>query len=280
MATRARDAERARGLATGLGLFSLGLGVAQLAAPGRVNRAIGVRDDARSRFWQRVVGVQELSAAAGILGPPPTRPFLWGRTAGDVQHIAMLAFALRGRGQDPARLAAAIASVAGCLGADALASVRSSAHTQHDDDEEAGPMEARAAITINESLDAVMRGWRAFEEEADGPARLGPVEVVDETPGRAYGWRTTEGSDVSASGVAVFAQAPEGRGTEIHLELNTGSNPLRKVTGDDPLQVVRDDLRRFKQLVETGQVTRSDGAPSGHSAKLQPKQRPAQPVEA
>jgi uncharacterized membrane protein len=54
---------------------------------------------------------------------------------------------------------------------------------------------------------------------------------------------------------------------------------VQKVTGDEPLQVVQDDLRRFKQLVETGEIARSDGAPTGHSAKLQPKQRPAQPLE-
>jgi hypothetical protein len=125
-------------LATGLGVFSLGLGAVQLVAPGRLNRAIGLRDDDVSRFWQRVVGAQELSAAAGILGPPPTRPFLWERTAGDV----------------------------------------------------------------------------------------------------------------------------------------------RTVTGDDPLQVARDALRRFKQLVETGEIVRSEGAPGGHSARDQPKQRPARPVEA
>ena len=109
-------------------------------------------------------------------------------------------------------------------------------------------MTHRAAITVNRPRDEVERRWRELSPEVNGSV--------------------------------TFAAAPGGRGTEIHLELRTGSNPLRKVTGDDPLQVVRDDLRRFKQLVETGQVTRSDGAPTGHSAKLQPKQRPAQPVEA
>jgi uncharacterized membrane protein len=54
---------------------------------------------------------------------------------------------------------------------------------------------------------------------------------------------------------------------------------IEKVKGDDPHQRMQDDLRRFKQLTETGEIARSDGAPSGPSARLQPKQRPAQPLE-
>ena len=54
-----------------LGWFSLGLGVAQIAAPQAVARLIGLRDDDRSRLWMRVVGVRELAAAAGADGLEP-----------------------------------------------------------------------------------------------------------------------------------------------------------------------------------------------------------------
>jgi hypothetical protein len=40
-----------------------------------------------------------------------------------------------------------------------------------------------------------------------------------------------------------------------------------------------DDLRRFKQVVETGQVTRSDATPDGHLLAGHLKQRPAQPLD-
>jgi hypothetical protein len=66
-----------------LGWLSFGLGVPQVAAPGAVCRAIGIRDDARSRAWMRVVGVRELSAGAGILGqrsPTPWRS-AWSRAS-------------------------------------------------------------------------------------------------------------------------------------------------------------------------------------------------------
>ncbi|HVM68709.1 MAG TPA: hypothetical protein VM204_02600, partial [Gaiellaceae bacterium] len=45
-----------------------------------------------------------------------------------------------------------------------------------------------------------------------------------------------------------------------------------------------DDLRRFKQVLETGEIARSDGSPFGHDVHdhliQQAKQRPAQPAAA
>ena len=46
-----------------------------------------------------------------------------------------------------------------------------------------------------------------------------------------------------------------------------------------PLAKAKDQLRRFKQQVETGEVPRSDGTPKGESAERKLKQRPAQPLE-
>ena len=59
-----------------------------------------------------------------------------------------------------------------------------------------------------------------------------------------------------------FRPAPGSRGTEIH--------------GEGP---IKDDLRRFKQLFETGEVVVSDGTPEGQHGSRQLKQRPAQPLE-
>ena len=49
-------------------------------------------------------------------------------------------------------------------------------------------------------------------------------------------------------------------------------------TGKDLATELSDDLRRFKQLVETGQIVRSDAVPRGHLLGAQLKQQPAQPV--
>jgi hypothetical protein len=80
-----------------------------------------------------------------------------------------------------------------------------------------------------------------------------------------------------------FVDAPGDRGTEIHVEI--GSAPggklgetLQKLLGSEPLAKVKDDLRRFKQRVETGVVPRSEAVPEGELLERKFKQRPAQPL--
>jgi uncharacterized membrane protein len=53
---------------------------------------------------------------------------------------------------------------------------------------------------------------------------------------------------------------------------------VAKLFGESPDQQVRDDLRRFKQVVETGEVVRSEGSPEGSRTRRLISQRPAQPV--
>jgi uncharacterized membrane protein len=81
----------------------------------------------------------------------------------------------------------------------------------------------------------------------------------------------------------TFEDAPGDRGTEIHVDLgDTGSRVgamTQRFIGADPLAKAKDDLRRFKQRVETGLIPRSDGTPEGELAKRKLKQRPAQPLD-
>ena len=55
---------------------------------------------------------------------------------------------------------------------------------------------------------------------------------------------------------------------------------LARYFGEDPHQQLDDDLRRFKQVMETGEVVRSDGAPWGKRARKEFPQHPAQPLTA
>src|SRR3954462_4085117 len=81
-----------------------------------------------------------------------------------------------------------------------------------------------------------------------------------------------------------FRDAPADYGTEVHVELAgsvAGSHPpgpLRRLTGAMPLARAKDDLRHFKQLVETGTIQRSDAAPEGERVERKLRQRPAAPV--
>jgi hypothetical protein len=81
-----------------------------------------------------------------------------------------------------------------------------------------------------------------------------------------------------------FAAAPGDRGTEIHVELGSQApaNPLlatvQRLVSAPKLAKVKDELRRFKQRVETGEIPRSDATPEGERAERKFKQRPAQPL--
>ncbi|MGH2943700.1 MAG: hypothetical protein ACRDLN_13100 [Solirubrobacteraceae bacterium] len=82
-------------------------------------------------------------------------------------------------------------------------------------------------------------------------------------------WRDFERSKVENSGTVTFVPAPADQGTEVHIELRydvpggAGGALIAKRFGEEPAMQVKDDLRRFKQIVETGEVVRSDGAPRG-----------------
>jgi uncharacterized membrane protein len=121
-------------------------------------------------------------------------------------------------------------------------------------------MSSKAAITINRPRAEVERLWRSPDYRAE--------------------W--IEGADAAVR----FSDAPGDRGTEIHVDLNESApggklgEAILKVAGKEPLAKVKDDLRRFKQRVETGEIPRSDGAPEGELAERKLKQRPAQPLEA
>ena len=60
--------------------------------------------------------------------------------------------------------------------------------------------------------------------------------------------------------------------------MGAAGNLIAKLFGEHPQQQVGDDLRRFKQVMETGEVIRSEGTPAGTKTINLIKQRPAVPV--
>jgi len=296
-------------LARFLGWFSLALGAPQLARPDLVNRLIGARDDRESRFWQRAVGVREVAAWAGILSRRRPAGWLWARVAGDVKDLALLGAAFRGKRESSPRLAAATASVAGVTALDLYTAVRLSRHADSTTEEEHKGMKVKASITVRQPLAEVFVVWENIENlpifmehvesvrptgngrshwTAKGPAGRSvewEAEVIAVTPNEIIEWRSVEGSDVENSGTVRFTPAPGLRGTEVHLEIEYDApggklgEAVAKLLGEDPAQQVKDDLRRFKQVMETGEIVRSDATPEGTGARKFTKQRPAQPLE-
>lgn len=94
------------------------------------------------------------------------------------------------------------------------------------------------------------------------------AETVEDTPNEQIGWRSIEGSEVENHGVVQFVDAPGGRGTEVRLYLSyeaTGGSlgkMIAKATGNEPQQEVAEMLRRFKALLECGEIPVVEGQPS------------------
>jgi hypothetical protein len=76
-------------LAKALGWFSIGLGLVELLAPGRVARPLGVP---RASPLIRAFGAREIATGIGALSVDP-RPALWSRVGGDAMDLAALAYA-------------------------------------------------------------------------------------------------------------------------------------------------------------------------------------------
>ena len=90
-------------------------------------------------------------------------------------------------------------------------------------------------------------------------------------------WHSTE-HDLSYDDATVrFEDAPGDRGTEVHVHVPDGGRFAAAIKESITTAKVKDDLRHFKQRLETGEVTRSEAAPEGESLLRKFKQRPAQP---
>ena len=284
------DGER---LAKALGLFSVGLGLAQVLAPDGVARTIGLEDDDDNRKTMRAFGIREIATGAGLLTRERPTAYAWGRVAGDAMDLAVLGRAMGNRRNDNRRLAAAAMAVAGVMLLDVIAG-RRLGQQETDGAQLARPREqgirVRKAITINRSPEEVYRYWRNFENlprfmvhlesvrELDQRrsywrvhAPLGTTvewtaEIVEDRPNELISWRSAEDAQVPNSGVVRFRPTPDGRGTEVHLELSydppagaVGAT-IAKLLGREPSVQVDGDLRRFKQVLETGEVVHSDAS--------------------
>jgi uncharacterized membrane protein len=298
-------------MAKGLGVFSLALGIPQTFAPGRVNRLIGVKDDAKSRLLMRAVGVRELVAGVGIFTDRRPTQWVWARVAGDTMDLALLGSALRSKSTSPTRTLAATGAVVGTFAADVFDSVRLSRTSDGNgggaaQEEPEAPVQVTAAMTIRRDRDELYALWRNVEGFPDFMIHLeevratgdrtshwkarGPLgmtvawdaEITEDVPGERVAWRSVAGSKIDNAGTVSFVPAPGDQGTEVHVDMRYGppagavGATIAKLFGEEPAIQLKDDLRRFKQIAETGEVVRSDGSPEGQRGLRQLKQRPAQ----
>lgn len=267
-------------LGPSLGWFSLALGAAELAMPEMLARTIGIDPRGRTATIVRIMGAREIVEGLGVLlGPRRALP-LWARVAGDIVDLALLGYAARSKRVSGARILGAVGMVAGVTALDVIASRRVTKARE----EASRPVIATA--TINRAPHEVYAFWRNLERlpmfmeylesvhDRDGEsshwvARLpfgGTVEwdaqITEDRPGEVIAWESIEDSPIRTSGRVTFTKTPGRDMTEVRVELQLGvfGDPKKTLARFFSRAQVRGDLRRLKQVIETGEVLYSDAS--------------------
>ncbi|WP_157994309.1 SRPBCC family protein [Peristeroidobacter agariperforans] len=275
-----------------LGWFSVGLGMAELLAPKAMGRMIGVGEQSTVL---RMCGVREIVSGVGLLSGRAPATFAMSRVVGDVMDLALLGASLRSPDSNPSRVAATATAVAGVTALDLYASKvelqSSMAEAQQD-------VPVHASLMINSPPDQVYAFWRKLEnlprfmshlesvaevaqQRSEWTARLpGGVqlrwqsEIVEDQPGRLMSWRTVAGSEINHVGSVRFEPGPGGQGTQVKVEIYYGmpggpaAAKAAQLVAMAPESLVTEDLRRLKQLIETGEIATTQGQPAGKRSMI------------
>lgn len=271
----------------GLGLFSIGLGLAELLAPQHLAHLVGVKRNRRSYRMLQVLGVREIANGIGLLVRPKSAAWVWARVAGDIMDLALLGDTLFSARTQHARLAGAAAAVIGVTAVDAVSAAHVSKYSARG--HASGAIHVTQSVTINRPVSEVYDYWRDLENlptfmahlesvhvingtskwKARGPAGLSiewDAEVILDHPNESIAWRSLKGTSVPNQGVVRFQAAPANRGTEVLVTLQyeppAGAlgAAVAGLFGEEPSQQVAGDLRRLKQVLETGEVVHSDAS--------------------
>src|SRR6185436_9678445 len=281
-------------LSRGLGWFSLALGLTEIALPEMLSRTIGIKPKSSTSWLLRAMGVRELLSGAGVLMQPHRPLPLWTRIAGDVVDLALLAVASQTKRSSAARLAGTMAAVAGVSALDVIAARR--AHRTFAQ----ANQPVIFSVTINKPPAEVYAFFRRLSQlplfmdylesvhEIDSQrshwvARL-PIggtiswdaRITEDRAGEVLAWQSIEGSLLSTRGRVTFARAPGRDMTEVRVEMQLGflgTRPSTSIARFFTRSQIKGDLRRLKQVLETGEVLMSDA--SAHR-RPHPARPPAQ----
>jgi len=98
------------------------------------------------------------------------------------------------------------------------------------------------------------------------------AEIINEIENEVIGFRSLSGN-VDLAGSVQFKDAFAGRGTEVIVEIQYVPPAgilgafAAKMWGEEPAQQITEDLQRFKQMVEAGEILTTAGQPSGPLAR-------------
>ena len=276
-----------------LGWLSIGLGLTALLAPRAVGNLTGL---GRQTNLLRLVGVRELVSGIGLLTQENKTPWLWSRVLGDTMDLAVLGGAALSGRRDSRRAMGATAVVAAITAADIAASIRQTALKR--DERSRADAYVEKSIIVNKSPEECFAFWRdltnlpKFMSTVESVTPLddqrmhwtmkGPhgarfewdTEISVDRPGERLAWHSVQGSPINQASVIRFDPAPGNRGTLLrvhtHFQPPAGRFGLgvAKLLGHDPAFEMQEDLRRFKQLIETGELPTTRGQPSGRRSFL------------
>jgi uncharacterized membrane protein len=147
------------------------------------------------------------------------------------------------------------------------------------------------AVTINRPAAELYRFWRDFENlpkfmkhlesvairdagvshwVAKGPGGMRAewdARIINDLQNRLIAWQSLAGSRIATAGSVNFNETPRGTEVRVHFQYRSPAGKLGSAVawlfGEEPSMQVREDLRRFKQLMETGEISTIDGQPSG-----------------
>ena len=158
------------------------------------------------------------------------------------------------------------------------------------------------SVTINRSRQEIYAAWRDFTRFPEYMDNVRSVEMIDQktarwtieapagntvelvtetthdVPGERIAWKSIEGSSITTAGEVLFFDAPAGRGTVVQLVMTynppggTVGKMIAKLFQREPAIQARRDLRRFKQLMETGEVT-VNASPSARTSETDTEAR-------
>ena len=288
----------AKRLAKGLGWFSVGLGLTELLAPQAIASISGVSK--RRTGLIRLYGLRELASGIAIFSQKKPTEAMWSRVAGDALDLASLGAACTAPDAKVGRITFATANVLAVTALDVICAMQLTNGTNKG-------IHAQGTCIVNSTPEEVYQFWRNFQNlprfmrhvnsvedlgdgrshwKVKGPAGM-EVEwdatIVADVPNEVITWRTLENSDVDHAGAVRFERAAGGRGTIV--KVNIEYRPIggvigatvAKLFGEEPEQQLDDDLRRFKQVLEVGEVVVSDATLLGTGYMAQ---RPGQPAGA
>ncbi|KAM3106778.1 SRPBCC family protein [Phormidesmis sp. 146-33] len=148
-------------------------------------------------------------------------------------------------------------------------------------------------VTIKKSAEELYNYWHDFENLPNFMKHVESVKVIDlcrshwvakapmgqtvewdadiinDQPNQLIAWASIDGADIENSGFVRFTPAPGDRGTEVKVVMEYDipggmvTAALAKLFGEEPEQQIGDELRRFKQLMEAGEIATTEGQPRG-----------------